>query len=170
MTSTHRITAHYIWNIDNVRQGFETHRKLLPLTRVGTFLGISLLAWGAYESITSEYWFQGLPLILFGGFLLFGAGPLALWQFQRTARQVPGYDRQITYTFDPAKVVVSGEDYHSTFTWQNLFSATTSDEGILLYPQKGVFHWIPSSAFDSPTDMATVRSYLEQSGIRKRNG
>ena len=72
----------------------------------------------------------------------------------------------MTYTFDPREIAISGEGHHATFTWQKLYSATVARDGILLYSNKNLFHWIPAAAFTSASDMATVQSYLEQNGIR----
>jgi hypothetical protein len=75
----------------------------------------------------------------------------------------------MTYTFDPEQIVNSGEGHHSTFTWKKLYSATVADEGVLLYTNKNLFHWIPATAFASPSDIATVQTYLQQNGVRTRN-
>jgi len=75
----------------------------------------------------------------------------------------------MTYTFDPEQIVNSGEGHHSTFACKKLYSATVTDEGVLLYTNKNLFHWIPVKAFASPADIATVQAYLQQNGVRTRN-
>ena len=164
------ITARYTWEIGTVRKGFAIHRRTLRVTKLVPPVAIFVIGWGAYEAITAvRSWTEGLPLLFFGALLLFGARPLAFWQFRRAVRRSPSYGSEMTYTFDPEQIVISGEGHHSTFTWNKLYSATVSDDGVLLYTQKNLFHWVPATAFASPSDIATVRSYLEQNGVRTRN-
>jgi hypothetical protein len=163
------ITARYTWQIETVCKGFEIHRKTLRATKLIPIMAILFIGWGGYEAITSGHWIAGFPLLLFGTLLLFGAGPLSSWQFRRAVRRSPSYGSEMTYIFDPAQITISGEGHHSTFTWKKLYSATVSPAGVLLYTQKTLFHWIPAAAFTSPSDIATVRSYLEQNGVRTRD-
>ena len=163
------ITARFRWNVENLRKGFAIHCKTLRMTKLILVMAVVLIGWGAYEAFTSERWVEGLPLVIFGTVLFLGARPLAFWQFRRAARRAPSYDSEITYTFDPQQIVVAGEGHHSTFTWKKLYSATISNDGILLYPQKTLFHWVPVTAFATPSDLASVRGFLEQNGVRTRN-
>ena len=163
------ITARYTWDIRTLRKGFAIHRKTQRATKLILLIAIIFIFWGAYDAITSEHWITGMPPLFFGCLLLFGSRPLAFWQFSRAVRRSPSFRSEMTYTFDPEQIVNSGEGHHSTFTWKKLYSATVSDEGVLLYTNKNLFHWIPAAAFASPSDITTVRSYLEQNGIRIRN-
>jgi len=72
------VTARYQWN---VRKGFALHRKSQRAAKLIPLLAIAFVCWGAYDTITSDRWISGVPLISFGLLLLFGSRPLALWQF-----------------------------------------------------------------------------------------
>jgi hypothetical protein len=163
------MTARYTWDMDTLRKGFAAHRKTQRATKLVSLVAAVFLCWGAYDAIRSEHWMSGLPLLFFGSLLLFGSKPLAFWQFSRAVRRSPNFGSEMTYTFDPEQIVNFGEGHHSTFTWKKLYSATITDQGVLLYTNKNLFHWIPVTAFASPSDIATVRTYLEQNGIRTRN-
>jgi hypothetical protein len=163
------ITARYTWDIPTLRTGFAVHRKTQRATKLILLIAIVFICWGAYDAITSEHWISGVPLLFFGSLLLCGSRPLALWQFSRAVRRSPSFGSEMTYTFDPEQIVNSGEGHHSTFTWKKLYSATVTDEGVLLYTNKNLFHWIPVTAFSSPSDIATVQTYLLQNGVRTRN-
>ena len=162
------VTARYTWNIDSLRKGFAIHRKTQRAAKIIPLLGIAFVAWGAYDSYTSEKWVSGLPLVALGIFLLFGSTPLAMWQFSRAVRRSPSYGGEMTYTFDPQQIVNSGEGHHATFTWKKLYSATVTRDGILLYTNKNVFHWLPATAFEFPSDITTVQGYLQGNGIRTK--
>jgi hypothetical protein len=163
------VTARYTWNIDSLRKGFAIHRRSQRAAKFIPLIAIAFAAWGAYESVTSGQWVSGLPLIVLGLLLLFGSRPLAMWQFSRAVRRSPSFGSEMTYTFDPQQIVNSGEGHHATFTWKKLYSATVTRDGILLYTNKNLFHWIPVTAFASPSDMATVQSYLQDNGVRTQN-
>jgi hypothetical protein len=163
------VTARYTWNTDTLRKGFAIHRKTQRAAKLIPLLAIAFVAWGAYGAMKSHDWLSGLPLVVLGSLLLFGSRPLAMWQFGRAVRRSPSYGGEMTYTFDPQQIVNSGEGHHATFTWKKLYSATVSNQGILLYTNKNLFHWIPVTAFAFPSDMATVQSYLQQNGVRTQN-
>jgi hypothetical protein len=163
------VTARYIWNTDTLGRGFAVHRKTQRATKLIPLLGFVFLVWGAYDAFTSEHWISGAPLIVFGFLLLFGLRPLAMWQFRRAVSRSPSYGGEMTYTFDQEQIVNSGEGHHATFTWKKLYSATVTRDGILLYTNKNLFHWIPVTAFESPDDMATVQTYLLENGVRTQS-
>jgi hypothetical protein len=163
------VTARYTWNTDALRKGFAIHRRTQRAAKLIPLLAIAFVAWGAYGSYSSAQWASGLPLVVLGLLLLFGFRPLAMWQFSRAVRRSPSYGGEMTYTFDPQQIVNSGEGHHATFTWKKLYSATVTRDGILLYTNKSLFHWIPVTAFASPSDMATVQSYLQENGVRTQN-
>src|ERR1700680_3310447 len=163
------VTARYTWNTDPLRRGFAIHRKTQRAAKLIPLIAIAFVVWGAYSSYTSGDWVGGLPLVVLGLLLLFGSRPLAMWQFSRAIRRSPSYGAEMTYTFDPQQIVNSGEGHHATFTWKKLYSATVSSDGVLLYTNKNLFHWIPVTAFASPSDMATVQTYLQQNGVRTQN-
>jgi hypothetical protein len=163
------VTARYTWSIDALRKGFAVHRKTQRAAKLVPLLAIAFVAWGAYGSYSSGHWVSGLPLVVLGLLLLFGSPPVAMWQFTRAVRRSPSYGAEMTYTFDTQQIVNAGEGYHSTFTWKKLYSATVTRDGILLYTNKNLFHWIPVTAFASPSDMATVQGYLQENGVRTQN-
>jgi hypothetical protein len=92
-----------------------------------------------------------------------------MWQFSRAVRRSPSFGSEMTYTFDPQQIVNSGGGHHATFTWKKLYSATVAPDGILLYTNKNLFHWIPVTAFASPSDIATVQVYLNENSVRTQN-
>jgi len=163
------ITARYTWNTDSLQKGFAVHRRTQRVTKLFPIIGIPSLAWGVYEAFTSEQWVTGLPFILFAFILLFAAGPLLTRQFVRAVRRSPSYGNEITYKFDPEQVVISGEGHHAAFTWKRLYAATVTRDGILLYSNKNLFHWVPVTAFESGSDFALVPTYLQQSNVPTKN-
>ena len=160
------VTARYTWDTDTLGKGFAVHRRTQRVAKFIPLIAFVFLAWGAYDALTSEHGVSGAPLIVFGLLLLFGLRPLAMRQFSRAVRRSPSYGGEMTYMFDPQQIVNSGEGHHATFTWKKLYSATVTRDGILLYTNKNLFHWIPVTAFESPDDMATVQTYLQQNGVR----
>ena len=164
------ITARYTWEAATLQKGFALHRKGLVQAKVIPWLAVVFIALGICLSLKSGHsWIEGAPPVFFGLLLLVLWRPVAFWQFRRAVRRSPSHGSEMTYTFDPEQVTISGEGHHSTFTWKKLYSATVTDEGVLLYTNKNLFHWIPVTAFPSPSDIATVQGYLQQNGVRTRN-
>jgi hypothetical protein len=163
------VTARYTWDTPTLRRGFALHRRTQRATKLVLLVAVGFTCWGAYDAVTAEHWISGVPLLIFGLLLLFGSRPIAFWQFGRAVRRSPSFGSEMTYTFDAEQIVSSGEGHHATFTWKTLYSATVADEGILLYANKNLFHWIPVTAFASPSDITTVQSYLQQNGVATRN-
>jgi hypothetical protein len=163
------ITARYVWDITALKDGFRLHYKTSSMWKMVWLGSLVIIAIGAYESVTARDWSHGLPLLVFGVAFPLIARPAIFRQFRRTIRRAPSYGSEITYTFDPEQIMISGEGFHSTFTWKKLYSATVSEKGVLLYTQKILFHWVPVTGFAAPSDIATVSSYLDQNGVRTRN-
>jgi hypothetical protein len=163
------ITARYTWDIPTLRRGFAVHRRTQRATKLVLLIGIVFMGWGVYDALTSEHWISGMPLLIFGSLLLFAMRPIAFWQFGRSVRRSPSFGSEITYTFDPEQITNSGEGHHAIFTWKKLYSATVTNEGILLYTNKNLFHWIPVTAFTSPSDVTTLQGYLQQNNVATRN-
>jgi YcxB-like protein len=163
------VTARYTWDVDTPRKGFAIHRKTQRATKLIPLIAAAFIVWGTYSAVTSEDWTGNLPLVGAGLLFLIGSRPLAMWKFGRAVRRSPSFGSDITFTFDPQQITNSGEGHHATFTWKKLYSATVSRDGILLYTNKNLFHWIPATAFPTPSDVATVRSYLHENGVRTQN-
>jgi hypothetical protein len=164
------ITARYKWDTDTLQRGFAIHRRTLTISKIAPIGGAAFLLAALYYVLAQPHsWIEGLPFIVFGVFLIFLSRPLAFWQFRRAVRRSPSYGSEMTYTFDPEQITNSGEGHHATFTWKKLYSATVTPEGILLYTNKNLFHWIPLSAFTSSSDMATVQTYLRNNLVRTKN-
>ena len=84
-----------------------------------------------------------LPLVL----LAIGAYYLIKWRIKQTIRKIPSLNAQVTWTFDDQKYVMQTDHASGQNAWQNVFEAVVFPEGVLIYPQKQLFHWIPREAF-----------------------
>jgi YcxB-like protein len=163
------ITARYTWEIQTLQKALRLHRRTRWQTRLVPVVAITFVGLGVYLAVTAgRSWIDGLPPILFGVLLLLLGGPLVYWQFRRSARRSPSYGCEMTWTFDPQQIGIAGEGFNSTFTWKKLYSASISPAGLLLYPQKNLFHWIPRSAFQSQEDFAAVTSLVRENCARTR--
>ena len=49
-----------------------------------------------------------------------------------------------------------------TANWKGIMEACITPDGFLLYPQKGIFNWIPRSAFASPADAEVLADILRR--------
>jgi hypothetical protein len=137
-----------------------THEKwLLPLCGITL---ISLFGWQAFldRLVWHSYLF----------FLLGIAGiTLPLWRIpilKRNIRRMPNCGKTVRWTLDEKSLHGEGDGFTFTQDWSTLFSATITNEGILIYPQKRVFYWVPTEGFSAEEDFLSAAA-LVASRIKK---
>lgn len=162
------VTAHFTWNLENLRKGCAMHWKTLDKVWLTPYLGIIFLAAGIYGAFIHPGEWKELLWGVLLGLLFLSLRRLTLWQLERVIRRSPHYGTEMTYTFDPHKIANFGDKHYTFFGWKQLASATITHDGILLCVNKNLFHWIPVTAFESPSDMKTVEGYLKENEIRTR--
>lgn len=93
-----------------------------------------------------------------------------LRSFKKSFRQLPNLGKEILWNFDEENLSGQGDGFEFRTTWANMHEAIITSQGFLIYPQKGVFHWIPATAFDNPTAFTEVGKVIKQSVKNVREG
>jgi hypothetical protein len=75
----------------------------------------------------------------------------------RVFAQMSEADQMVRWEFSPDGLKCSAPNARAEFGWNALYEAVGTPEGLLLYPNEHVFHWIPSHAFDQATWKEAVR-------------
>ncbi len=123
-----------------------THEKwILPLCGI-----ILLVIFGNHIAQDPSDW-QNYSFILLAilGFTI------PLWRIpllKRNIRQMPNYGKTVDWNLDQKSIQGKGEGFTFSLDWPTICSATISKNGILIYPQKKLFYWLPAESFSSQDD------------------
>lgn len=157
------IEAKMILTVDNFMQGFDIHykyknRSLKVLSGIGIFM-IFMSILGVFNFGLSAV----LPTLLPGIFL--ATISLIIKYFtKRNLKKLPTLGQEMTYQLDELEMSGTAVDFDFSQKWKSMFDALIAEHGILVYPQKNAFYWLPKSAFSSENDFHQVVEYV-QNGV-----
>jgi hypothetical protein len=100
----------------------------------------------------TDRWICGV--IAAGGLYFLFLRPLEVrfWTRRQFVRR-PDKNKEIEWLFAIDRIEVSSSSANSSFTWDELAKAVYCPEGLLLYQNEQIFHWIPAHAFQSPDEL-----------------
>ncbi len=163
------VAARYTWDLKTLERGFSIHFRTQSSQTLGLAAGFLLILFGLVELLTAEEpLVDGIPPLTVGLLLLLITRPILYRRFRRSVCRAPMYGGEVTWTFDSQRAAFASRGSVAEFPWENLYSVTMSPEGFLLYPTRSSFHWIPAKAFATERDLETVRSFIVESGVRRR--
>lgn len=84
------------------------------------------------------------------------------FRYRQRARNAPGYGLAIKWVFNEEGFQVTSGDSEFKTLWGDRFETFITPDGFLLYPQKGVFIWIPQSGFASTSDLEGFADILQR--------
>ena len=121
----------------------------------------------------------GVTILYFDGFAFFPAALILVslyWffirQFERrwfTARMFkkrPDNNVELNWTFSESGIETSSNLAESKFSWAAIAKIVATPEGLMLYPTPEIFHWLPSCAFASLSDMDVVVAMAKQNKVK----
>ena len=98
------------------------------------------------------------------GFLL--SPRLSLWLHRRKLAKIPTINTEMTWWVDDKGVSARGEGHEFSAAWSTAYAALVTEKGILVYPQKEMFYWIPATAFASPEEWERARNFVTRHAPR----
>lgn len=149
-----------------ILRGFELHAKYRQrFLKYVPFLGAVLTLASLLNLFRGDSILTVFPVLLPGLFLL-GMPTLMKQIAKRNVSRLPTLGKEISWQLN--KQGLTGHTARGEFSqvWSNLDDALISDEGILIYSQKVVTHWLPKIAFASETDFQQAKQYV-QNGIQR---
>ena len=115
--------------------------------------------------VATSYGFSSLMLpILIWGLLLIGLQFIMKELTKRNFKSIPTFNEEIRYQFDEAKLSATSAHTEFSHTWESMSEAIVRTDGILVYPQKNAFLWLPKSTFSSEEEFHQVVEYV-QNGV-----
>jgi len=94
---------------------------------------------------------------------------LVRYEGRKRFKQNPNANKKIIWRFDEQKVEDSTAGSSGVRVWKNLFKIEEVRDGFLIFPQAGIAHWVPKTAFSSDADISSLRDLIRNSGV-KYNG
>ncbi len=159
------IEAHAILSEKECMKAMKLHRRynnrrgLIALFSIfvlgGLFTGISAFLGGFWGQLILIPGLICLVLpILLPPILI----PMQTWMFRRNLQHLPALGKELVWRLDLEQICCEGEGMEFRMEWTHMYEAIMATEGVLLYPQKCLYYWIPTSAFsDSSTFNAAKR-------------
>lgn len=93
-----------------------------------------------------------LVMIAIGVYFLVARSPIKGWLARREFRSRPDNGTEIEWEIDSNGLRSSSPLGQADFSWKAIGKAVRSSEGVLLYPNDRIYHWLPRSGFTSDHD------------------
>jgi len=167
------IKIQYKWSIDELIDGFKAHVRCSSwatkfVTPFIPFVGGFMVFGFLFVTLSGKQSFlSSVPLAVLGIFLLF-SNRIIYWQLRRNFTKNPNKDAQVTWIFTEATIHSEGKGFDSNLSWEKVFLFVDAQKGFLIYPQRGIFYWIPFSSFAEESEMDCVRQLAKSKVISYR--
>jgi len=157
------ITASYTFDANALSQAFGWHHRRKLVRRVVVYVIACLFVLVSfYSGLSSEHaipthiylWSGAIALVLvFLLWHLIQSGNRLMWRRHVNAMPLCGKAVTWTATQSGLKCLMNGAD--AAMDWSVILESVSTPDGVLIYPQKNLFYWLPKSAF------ATAAQYSE---------
>lgn len=140
----------------------------LRRTRSARIVDISagvVIAFGGVYLLTLGEWF-GAVAILFGALVVAGSGWLAALRFRRDKLLAT----HVTAEFAETGVSLAAPDGNSQLSWSAFVNFAETDEYLLLYRSRLLYHFFPKRCIPLPDQEALRRVFLAHSISPRRPG
>jgi hypothetical protein len=156
------ITASFTFDSATVMPGvrWSSQRTLLGQLRFPIYTCILLLgSLGTY--LGERYRIPGM-LFIAGALIGIFGWQYILWRCRRSIKSSPSYNKLVSYRFSESGVEQETPNSKSQASWDAFIQSYLTPDGLLLYPQKGIFFWLPESAFRSKSDYERLTNLVAQ--------
>ena len=152
-----KVDVSFTFNDTNYHGAYKEHlkhrRKVWIIVR--SILCVLMVMFGAYLTIVNSQPLEGGVPAFFGP-LFITAGSVGflrpmIWQMwhERNVRKHSAYGTKLRYVFSENGVKIIGKQGDFQLAWDELYECVLRKKGVLIYPQKKQFLWIPKRSFNS---------------------
>ena len=166
------ITVKYRWSADDMFQGYRyaLRQHWRPMFRAAFSAAIYIVAVlcvvaGIVAYCRSDFSAGVIVCPLFGLLWLFRVKMLRWFVRWRFARR-PDRDMVIEWGIAPDKLMVRSPVGHSEISWKAFVKVVRTPSGIMLYPLKQIYHYLPRRGFASDAEFEQVAA-LAQSRVQR---
>ena len=104
--------------------------------------------------------FLPTALIILGIWFLIRKSVLGL-RFRAAVRKLPMYQKQVLWTLSDERLRMDVDGNTSDSDLGSFFLTRITPQGILFYPQKNVYYWLPKTAFETNKDFCAAVDLLK---------
>lgn len=90
--------------------------------------------------------------------------------FRRELRKNPHYGKELKWTFTEEGYQISLQGSEAKSDWNGFQECFITPDGLLLYPQKRIYYWIPKSGFACPEEISFVEAIIKERTKSKEIG
>jgi len=157
------ITVHYRWTAEQLSEATRWHQRHGTARRVRLVIYWVIIALAVGSAALSHASSRSGPFSWMGGglivYLLVLMGLrrfLVLWQVRRNYRKSAARDAEIAWHVSETTLQMNYVHGSSETRWTAFIKVVLTPDGLLLYPQPNLFHWLPSTGFASTSDFEAV--------------
>lgn len=151
------ISASFRWTVDELLTAQRIHmkhskmgRKIQRASRIfGPLALIAGIALGIADGLDARSFFFSV-----GGVFLIAIPLLTRQAVRKQFAKRPDRDKILTYQLDSERITSKSDASFANFEWNLVSRVLQTPEGILIYLNDQMFHWIPATAFSSRKDEA----------------
>jgi hypothetical protein len=151
------IVIQYIWNEENFIRGNSYYLKSLVRTpiRILFYVFSSLIfILGCIAIYSDGIQTSSVIIVLAGAYLLFLRHFEYKYFARRRFKKRPDKNKNIRIEVTEDLIKSEVEDIgKSEANWNSVFKALRTKEGIIIYPNDGIYHWLPNHAFQSEDEL-----------------
>ena len=130
-------------------------------------VGIASILFGLYSFIR-VHGRPGPVILIVGGLYFVLRYWISSFQFRRALKKHPQYKSSLKWIFNEDGLELVSEQAHLKSSWSAYLKTYTVSDGFLLYPQQGIFNWIPRSGFKSDEDSRILEDILARKTCNKK--
>jgi hypothetical protein len=162
------IKASVLFDVPTMSRGWYWHRHPKQWTRRLLFgfvvAALALHLWGTWKETGSIKIESGATTAFFALVIfLILLEWLANHAFKRSIKSSPAHMHAIEWTFtdEGLRHTANGAEHFSP--WSHIVKSATNPDGLLIYPRKQAFYWLPNAAFQCTEDKGAVVALLRAS-------
>lgn len=158
------ITARFRWTVED----FLTGRKLSLRLNRGLFyfrltLGVALLAFAYWQYQTGSFsWVFYLAFSITLPVAIIVREAIQSWLLRRQFSKRPDANAEVEWTLSDQGIVSSTPLSKGEIQWSAFQRVISTPSGFLFMPNRQIFHFIPTRAFETPTDIENLKTLARQ--------
>jgi hypothetical protein len=161
------VTVKFRWSADDLYEGHRCHerqrcrRAFRILMSAGIYSVVVLSCIGGIVAYRAgDSWGFCLAVVL-SGFLWWSRSYWYRWLVQRQFAKRPDKDLDVEWEIGLDKVLVRSPLGRSEYKWEAFAMVVRTPSGIMFYPVRQIFHYLPRRGFANETDFEQVAALAE---------
>jgi hypothetical protein len=165
------IHCHYRWTLEEFVTAHQEYRRHTPQVRriLLILYAIALMLIAVAIVRLANLGFNRVSVVLF----MFGISILA-WRLlsgralARMFAKLPDRDTDVHWQIYPDRLVIETPSSKVETAWAGVARVMRTEQGFLIYPQPGLFYWLPFHSFSETSDIERFEDTIDSKLTRLR--